>query len=341
VLETRRLCAWCRSELAVTLRRDARTCSQGCRQALARFRAHLARATAADRPARLAYADPPYPGLSGYYRGHPDYAGEVDHGALVARLQGFDGWALSTSAAALPEVLRLLDGVPGWAVASWYRGGPHPRSRRPWSAWEPVIYRPARDALDLGAPPDALCYVSRARTTDPARVIGAKPAAFAAWIFGLLGASLGDTLADLYPGSGGIGRAWDLYQRGELSRHAGGDVSPGAEGDGSGAVAEDLRDGSGGAAHRGDRAVSTVGLHGQSPVTEEPPPVRAGAVLPAREVCPADPSGATRPPDPDPGREGPQGPRAPDGAGSPPASGSISRPGGACGPNSTVRGGDR
>lgn len=225
-LEARRLCAWCRREIRATARRDARTCSQSCRQALARFRSHLVSATAATRPARLAYADPPYPGLSRYYRGHPDYGGEVDHSALVARLQDFDGWALSTSAEALPRVLRLLDGINGWAVASWHRGGPHPRSRRPWSAWEPVIYRPAREALLLDAPPDALTYTSRARTTDRSRVIGAKPAAFAAWMFRLLGASRGDSLDDLYPGSGGIGRAWLLYQRGELSRAAEADTLP-------------------------------------------------------------------------------------------------------------------
>lgn len=44
-------------------------------------------------------------------------------------------------------------------------------------------------------------------------VIGAKPAAFAYWMFRLLGARIGDTLDDLYPGSGGIARAWDHYQQ--------------------------------------------------------------------------------------------------------------------------------
>lgn len=35
---------------------------------------------------RVAYADPPYPGCAHLYRDHPDYAGEVDHEALVASL---------------------------------------------------------------------------------------------------------------------------------------------------------------------------------------------------------------------------------------------------------------
>jgi hypothetical protein len=46
------------------------------------------------------------------------------------------------------------------------------------------------------------------RTTDPGRVIGAKPAEFAYWLFDLLGARPGDTMIDLFPGSGTIGRAW-------------------------------------------------------------------------------------------------------------------------------------
>jgi hypothetical protein len=54
-------------------------------------------------------------------------------------------------------------------------------------------------------------HTSRPRTSDPRRVIGAKPSTFAFWIFELLGAQPGDTLDDLYPGSGGIARAWDIY----------------------------------------------------------------------------------------------------------------------------------
>src|ERR1041384_41386 len=57
---------------------------------------------------------PPYPGKAFYYRDHPDYAGEVDHADLIARLAAYDGWALSTSAAALPAVLALCPpGVRG------------------------------------------------------------------------------------------------------------------------------------------------------------------------------------------------------------------------------------
>lgn len=58
---------------------------------------------------RFAYADPPYPGQSHKYRGHPDYAGEVNHKELIDRLSLDypDGWALSTSGSALQSVLDL------------------------------------------------------------------------------------------------------------------------------------------------------------------------------------------------------------------------------------------
>lgn len=266
------------------------TCSKRCRQARARFLRAVGRAEAiASGPGcRLAYADPPYPGRAGYYLGHPDYAGEVDHAQLVDQLMTYDGWALSTAADALPAVLDLCP--PDVQVAAWHRGHrPHTNPAGPLNAWEPVIYcrprrRPAgpaiaddhdtsagsqrdtsaRDLRDTSAPAprdiydvgdvsrsaerdtsgqvlrdtsprclrdgsdddvaglgggpvtDSLIYPARARATDPGRVIGAKPAVFARWIFELLGATSADTLDDLFPGSGGIARAWGAYSGTEL-----------------------------------------------------------------------------------------------------------------------------
>src|SRR6185437_7416920 len=118
-----RLCAWCSKPIPPTARRDAVCCSVRCRQARHRFNRAAGMPAEASRAAggarrpppgpgggarapgpggalRLAYADPPYPGKAWMYRGHPDYAGEVDHAALIRRLSTYDGWALSTSAAA-------------------------------------------------------------------------------------------------------------------------------------------------------------------------------------------------------------------------------------------------
>jgi hypothetical protein len=89
-----------------------------------------------------------------------------------------------------------------------------------------------------------LVHVARPRLTDPARVVGAKPAAFAGWLFELLGALPGDQLDDLFPGSGGIARAWALYASRGSARGVAEDVGDESRLDPDQAVAEDLGDAS-------------------------------------------------------------------------------------------------
>jgi hypothetical protein len=205
-----RLCSWCDKGISETARRDAKFCSQSCRQASHRFHAGAVRRVAASCIRRMAYADPPYPGKSGLYRDHPDFGGEVDHEALVDRLTTDfpDGWALSTSSESLQDVLAVCPA--GVSVAAWFRGERPTPSYSPLRAWEPVVVFGGRKYLSSvdGRRIDALVHVSRARRTDPGRVIGAKPAQFCWWLFELLGALPGDELVDLFPGSGGVARAW-------------------------------------------------------------------------------------------------------------------------------------
>ena len=225
---TRRICAWCRGPIPAAARRDAVCCSVRCRQARHRFLRTVGRAAVAGgHPLRLAYADPPYPGKARLYRGHPDYAGEVDHAALIRRLSAYDGWALSTSAAALPAVLALCP--PGVRVAAWHRRERPTASWRPLNAWEPVIYHGGRlvDPLRLQERRlDSLVHGISPLTTLSARVIGTKPAAFCRWVFTLLGAASGDTLDDLFPGSGAVTRAWLAFTAAEPSLAARADASP-------------------------------------------------------------------------------------------------------------------
>lgn len=207
---TCRLCDWCKDPIPAGARRDAVTCSKRCRQARHRFLRSVghAESAGAGRSLRLAYADPPYPGKAWLYRGHPDYAGEVDHQALIARLGSYDGWALSTSAEALPSVLALCPA--GARVAAWHRGERTTRSRYPLNGWEPVIYFGGRQVPGERRADSIVCGPAPVRTL-PGRVIGAKPAAVCRWVFGLLGALPGDTLDDLFPGSGAVTRAWLAY----------------------------------------------------------------------------------------------------------------------------------
>ncbi|MGH3840547.1 MAG: hypothetical protein ACRDS0_03745 [Pseudonocardiaceae bacterium] len=203
---TQRLCAWCQGPIPTEARRDAICCSTRCRQARHRFQRAVGtpshgQAVAGGRPLRLAYADPPYPGNAWLYRGHRDYGGEVDHAALIACLSSYDGWALSTSAAALPAVLALCP--PGVRASRW-----------PLSTWEPVIYVQGRASDPTAGPTqrvDSLVHGVSPMTTLPGRVIGAKPAAFCRWIFDLLGARPGDRFDDLFPGSGAVTRAWAAF----------------------------------------------------------------------------------------------------------------------------------
>lgn len=155
---------------------------------------------------RFAYADPPYPGQAKrWYGNHPDYAGEVDHAELIARLVRDypDGWALSTSMVALREVLPLCPAdakVAAWHKPDEARGG----AAWTWTyCWEPLIVMPGRPAPEVR---------NVLRCSALKRFPGAKPPAFSRWLFALLGAIPTDELDDLFPGSGAVGEAWAAFQ---------------------------------------------------------------------------------------------------------------------------------
>jgi hypothetical protein len=238
-----RRCGWCRRNLVrETARRDAVFCSQSCRQAAHRSRIRRAELEVTGGSLRLAYADPPYPGLAARYYG----CAEVDHAALLSRLESFDGWALSTSAGSLPVVLALCvaQGLEV-RVAAWFRGARPHATARVLSGWEPVVYRGCRRLVGPRVTDVHVGVVPRRRSTLPAAVVGAKPPDFCEWVFRLLGAQVGDTLDDLYPGSGIVGRSWEWYQGRDPSRGDPGDVSLPAGGDASCCSASDASGGAG------------------------------------------------------------------------------------------------
>jgi hypothetical protein len=159
----------------------------------------------------FAYADPPYPGQSRrHYRNEPTYAGEVDHQVLIDRLSTEypDGWALSTSSTALSHVLSLCPGdvrVMAW-VKPFCSFKPNVN---PAYAWEPVIVRGGRKRGR--SKPTVRDWIS-ANITLRRGIAGAKPEEFCWWLFEVLGAERGDTLVDLYPGTGVMTRVWEAYQ---------------------------------------------------------------------------------------------------------------------------------
>jgi hypothetical protein len=155
---------------------------------------------------RFAYADPPYPGKARkYYRLEPNYAGEVDHRALLASLlepRRFDGWALSTGAYALREVLPLCP--EGARVCAWVKPeGVGSKTFGLHNAWEPLIVVGGRQRR-----PGMRDWIRAKRARGGGTLWGRKPLAFCAWLFDCLGMQPGDELVDLFPGSGVVTRAW-------------------------------------------------------------------------------------------------------------------------------------
>jgi hypothetical protein len=206
------LCGWCRSELPETTTERRRFCGQRCRQAAFRLRRSSALLSATDRPLVFAYADPPYPGFARrYYRRR-----EVNHRALIASLEasGYAGWALSTSARALRELLPLCP--PRARVCAWVKPiGVSSRTFGLHNTWEPVVVCSGRRLR-----PGVRDWLSAQPARRGGTLPGRKPLAFCAWLFRILGMRPGDELVDLFPGTGIISRAW-----GELSSSSTSDVA--------------------------------------------------------------------------------------------------------------------
>lgn len=162
---------------------------------------------------RFAYADPPYLGQSKrHYGKHPDYAGEVDHWALIERLESeFDGWALSASMKSIPAIARILP-VDVLTLA-WVKPIAPPMGDHRHYSWEPVFLRPVRAPV-LPIKTHLVCsppqFTFRAR--PPEHVIGEKPGPFCQWVFDCAGLGPDDEVVDIFPGSGAVGRAWTTRQ---------------------------------------------------------------------------------------------------------------------------------
>ena len=158
---------------------------------------------------RVAYADPPYPGMAHYYRDHPDYAGEVDHADLIARLCGeYEAWVLHTASTTLRDVLTLCP--DGHRVGSWVKSfASFKPGVNPAYAWEPVIFYGGRNDSSK----------SRATLTDYVTcpitlrkgLTGAKPPQVIEWAFRMLGLNADDELHDLFPGTGIVAETWQRF----------------------------------------------------------------------------------------------------------------------------------
>jgi hypothetical protein len=158
---------------------------------------------------KFAYADPPYLGCGALYKEHHPDALAWDsietHRDLIWRLyeEYPDGWAMSCSSPSLARTLFLCsDDV---RIAAWVKPfASFKPNVNPAYAWEPVIFCGGRKR-DRSAPTVRDWFAKE--ITLQKGLTGAKPAAFCNWILDLLGFDhTQDTLDDLFPGTGIMGR---------------------------------------------------------------------------------------------------------------------------------------
>jgi hypothetical protein len=161
---------------------------------------------------KFAYADPPYLGCGArlYGKHHQEAAVWDDpetHRALVGRLcdEYPDGWAMSLHVPSLRVILPMCP--EGARVGAYCKTFAQIRPTRVQWFWEPVIWMGGRTKAENKDHYRDWCQ-AWPRNGSKDGLIGGKPRDFCRWVFGLLGARKGDTLDDIFPGTGAVSAAW-------------------------------------------------------------------------------------------------------------------------------------
>jgi hypothetical protein len=156
---------------------------------------------------RFAFADPPYLGCGALYAAHHAEARVWDdpetHRDLVARLVRDypDGWAMCLSTPSLQTILPMCPASV--RVAAWVKPfAVFKPNVNPAYAWEPVIFMGGRRGDRTR---ETVRDWFAKEITLQKGLVGAKPPAFCRWVLDLLGYEPGDTVDDLFPGTGVMG----------------------------------------------------------------------------------------------------------------------------------------
>lgn len=171
---------------------------------------------------KLGYADPPYPGCAHLYKDHPDYGGEVDHRQLVERLMDeFDGWVLHTSVGGhrMMEREKILPET-GIRVCQWFKPFAAFKRNVPVAyVHEPVIIACVRKptvSKRLVLRDVLICEEEESGVVEGITMkrglTGVKPSKVVHWALEVAGVVPEDEVADLFPGSGAVGRAWEEWR---------------------------------------------------------------------------------------------------------------------------------
>jgi len=162
----------------------------------------------------IAYADPPYLGQGKLYKNNHSEAHIWDdpetHRKLIESLERDypDGWALSASSTSLRTILPMCP--PEVRIHVWVKTfAAFKKHVNPAYAWEPIIVRSGRGRTD------EMTYM-RDWVAEPIALkkglTGAKPPNVCYWLFDAMNMRPGDTLVDIFPGTGIVGEAWEEYQ---------------------------------------------------------------------------------------------------------------------------------
>jgi hypothetical protein len=153
------------------------------------------------------------------YGEHPQ-AAEYDrvstHEALIVRLcdEYPDGWAMSLHTPSLRAILPLCPADV--RVMAWCKPWApfRPGNKGAHYAWEPIIVRGGRPFTER-------LHAVRDYTLTPMVLGGAKagfgkgtkPEGLIFWLADVLNLGDDDELVDIFPGSGAVGRAWELWKK--------------------------------------------------------------------------------------------------------------------------------
>jgi DNA modification methylase len=173
---------------------------------------------------RMAIADPPYLGTAkrfysidgeSYEKGL-EYTSNQDelaalwdepeaHKELLEYLQdNFDSFAIAMNVHSLPVYLKKLkpEASSGYRVCSWIKTNSAPTGSRIRNGWEPVLIynHPTRRSQQSGTRTRDYLIANAPREG----FIGQKPYEWTEWILDLLSYKEGDSIADLFLGSGAV-----------------------------------------------------------------------------------------------------------------------------------------
>jgi hypothetical protein len=179
---------------------------------------------------QLAIADPPYLGRANRWYGdgcgdglgigradsHPEakiWDNAQTHKDLVFHLEEkYDGWAIALTVHSLSTYMSVIktDSRNGIRVMSWIKPIAIPSGSRIATTWEPVIVR---------VPKERKGHNSGKRMKDhlianPRQngFVGSKPDEWTHWVLDAMGYQQGDSVTDLFAGSGAVSEAINSFQ---------------------------------------------------------------------------------------------------------------------------------